>query len=149
MFLRWLIASLHLVALVLGAAGIFGRARLLRRVHDGTDLSALFLADNVWGAAAFLWLGTGVWRALGGLENGTAYYLNHPLFYAKVSLLAMVALLEIWPAMTLLKWRRDTSRARSAGHRRVERLARICDLQLGIFVVTIFVSTALARGMLS
>jgi putative membrane protein len=135
------------VALVLGGAGIFGRARLLRRIHDDTDLSALFLADNLWGAGAFLWLGTGAWRAFGGLENGTAYYLNHPLFYVKMSLLLVVALMEIGPAVTLLRWRRDSTRAMSASHRRVRTLARISDLQLAIFVVTIFVATALARGL--
>jgi putative membrane protein len=146
-YLRWIVASLHLVALVLGGAGIFGRARLLRRIHDDTDLSGLFVADNLWGAGAFLWLGTGAWRAFGGLENGTAYYLAHPLFYAKMALLLVVALLEIWPAVTLLRWRRDRSRALSVSHRRARALARICDLQLGIFVVTIFVATALARGL--
>jgi putative membrane protein len=146
-FLRWLVASLHLVALALGCAGIFSRARLLRRIHDDRDLSELFVADNLWGAAAFLWLGTGASRAFWGLENGTAYYLNEPLFYAKISLFVLIVLLEIWPAVTFVKWRRDRSRALSVSHRKVRALARISDLQLAIVVVIVFIATAVARGL--
>jgi len=38
----------------------------------------VFHADNWYGVAAILWVVTGLLRAYGGLEKGSAYYLeNH------------------------------------------------------------------------
>ncbi len=146
MTLRWLIASLHLVALAIGVGAVFARARSVRRVREAADLPSVFVADNLWGVAAILWLGTGVWRAFGGLEKGTAYYLSHPLFHAKLGLFIVVALLEIWPAMTLVKWRRARTAGMSVDLEKADALARISYLQLVLVVVMIFLATAIARG---
>ncbi|MCI0434527.1 MAG: DUF2214 family protein [Gemmatimonadetes bacterium] len=73
MTLRWLIVSLHLLALPLGLGAITARARALRGPFDDAGLRRIFRADSLWGLAALLWISTGVGRAFGGLEKGTAY----------------------------------------------------------------------------
>jgi putative membrane protein len=147
MVLRWLVAFIHLVALVIGVAAILVRARALNRVRHAGDLAAVFLADNWWGIAALLWLVSGLWRAFGGLDKGTAYYLGNPLFHAKLGLFLVVFLLEMWPMVTLLRWRRAVRQFRDADLRRAPFLARISYVQLGLVGVMLLLATALARGI--
>src|SRR5207245_241389 len=73
-------------------------------------LHRLCTADTVWGIAALLWLATGLARAFGGLEKGSAFYLASPLFWLKITLFATVALLEAWPMATFIRWRRALRR---------------------------------------
>src|SRR5690242_18037165 len=112
MILRWLFATVHLLTLPLGLGAIWARSRALHRVRSPADLRAVFVADNFWGLAAGLWIGTGLVRAFGGLEKGTAYYLHDRVFYVKMGLLVVVLLLEIWPMTTLIRWRVSLRRGR-------------------------------------
>ena len=78
MTIRYIFAVLHLIALSIGIAAVYGRWRALRKVKSTADLGAVFHADNWYGVAAILWVVTGLLRAYGGLEKGSAYYLeNH------------------------------------------------------------------------
>src|SRR5690606_41423659 len=82
MTLAWSIAAIHLLALVIGSAGIGIRAFALRRIDtDPGSLKTAFVGDSLWGIAAILWIGSGIWRAFGGLEKGTAYYLGSIAFW--------------------------------------------------------------------
>src|SRR5439155_844930 len=82
----------HVLALALGLPSIFFRGRALKGSLDGPGLHRLFTADTVWGIAALLWLATGLARAFGGLEKGSAFYLASPLFWLKITLFATVGL---------------------------------------------------------
>src|SRR5688500_1543073 len=75
MTLRWLLAAFHLLALGIGLGAVVTRAFALRSPFSASRLPSVFLADTLWGLAALLWFGTGLWRAFGGVEKGTAYYL--------------------------------------------------------------------------
>jgi uncharacterized membrane protein len=44
-------------------------------------------ADTWWGLAAVIWIATGLWRLVGGLEKGTDYYRHNYLFWVKDGLL--------------------------------------------------------------
>lgn len=71
MTVPWVLASVHLLALGIGLGAVFTRARSLQTVRQRPRLRTIFLADAFWGLAAILWLGTGLWRAFGGVEKGT------------------------------------------------------------------------------
>ena len=94
MILTIIFASAHYLALGIGLGSIFMRGRYLRslrlRQDLNTDLRRLFAADNFWGLAALLWIGTGLMRAFGGLEKGTSYYLHNPMFWVKMALFGLV-----------------------------------------------------------
>jgi len=77
---RWLLAGFHLLALGIGLGAVWVRGRALSARLDAVGLRAVFLADNFWGGAAGLWIGTGLWRLLAGLEKDTAYYFHNHLF---------------------------------------------------------------------
>ena len=147
MTLRWLVASIHLIALTIAVAAIFARGRALQRVREAADLRPVLLADNWWGVSGLLLLGTGLWRAFGGLEKGAAYYLGNPLFHAKLGLFVLVLLLELWPMVTLIRWRMAQRGSRDVDVCRAPSFARVSYVQLAILVVLLFLATAIARGM--
>ena len=146
MTLRWLIASLHLLALPLGLAAVWTRSRALDAVQRTQDVRRVFVADNLWGLAAIIWIATGLFRVLAGLEKSTSYYLHDRVFYVKMGLLLVILLLEIWPMVTLIRWRVATGRGSPVGLAVAPALARISRIQAGIVVLMVFAATALARG---
>ena len=144
---RWLAASLHLLALGIGLGAVWTRGRALRAPANREVLRRVFAADSFWGLAALLWIGTGLWRLLAGLEKGTGYYLQNHVFFAKMGLLVIVLVLEIGPMLTLMKWRRIVARGEMPDTEGARRLATISFVQAGLVVLMVFAATAMARGM--
>jgi len=144
---RWLAASLHLLALGIGLGAVWARGRALRSSLDAGTLRQVFFADTLWGLAAVLWISTGLWRLLAGLEKGTGYYLQNHLFLTKMALLALVLLLEIRPMITLIRWRKTVSRGEAPDTRAAPLLARISFVQAWLIVLMVFAAAGMARGM--
>jgi len=71
MTIHWLLAGLHLLALGVGLGAVWVRGRALSSRLDERGLHSVFRADMWWGIAAFLWIGTGLWRLLAGIEKDT------------------------------------------------------------------------------
>jgi putative membrane protein len=147
MTLRWALASLHLLALGIGLGAVWVRSRSLRCELDARELRRVFRADAWWGAAAALWIGTGVWRLLGGLEKSTEYYLNNHVFLGKMGLLLVILALEIRPMITLMRWRRSVAAGRILDLRAAPALATISMVQAGLVVLMVLAATAMARGI--
>ena len=103
--LRIVLAVLHLLALGFGMAAIDGRARAMRRLESPPALRDALIADSWWGVSALLWISTGLMRWLMGTEKPADYYSNNHVFYAKMGLLLVILALEIWPMITLIRWR--------------------------------------------
>lgn len=147
MALRWLLAALHLLALVIGSGAICIRAWSLRTTLTEDRLRTVFRSDALWGMAALLWVVTGVWRAFGGIEKGTEYYLASTAFWIKMTLLAGVLVLEIRPAITLTRWRTATRRGERLGIDDAPLLSRISMAQVVLVGLMVFAATAMARGL--
>ena len=146
MVLRWLLASLHLLALPIGLAAVWTRGRALRAVRHSDGLNDVFRADNAWGLAAVLWLATGLWRLLGATEKATSYYLHDRVFYTKVALFLLILLLELAPMATLIRWRIALRRGAPVDTSRAPAFARISQIQAALVLLMVFLATALARG---
>jgi putative membrane protein len=149
MLLRWSFAAAHLLALGIGLLAVWMRGRTLREVLEPVTLRRVFFFDNLWGAAAVLWLVTGLWRAFGGLEKGSAYYLNSTSFWVKMALLGLVLVLEIWPMVTLIRWRLALGKGLRVDTSPARRIATISIVQTALTVLMVFVATAMARGLWS
>jgi putative membrane protein len=144
---RWLAASFHLLALGIGLGAVWARGHALRSTLTPVTLRQVFFVDALWGLAAVLWISTGLWRLLGGLEKGTGYYLQNHVFLLKMALLVLVLLLEIKPMVTLIRWRRAVSRGEPPDVRGAALLARISFVQAGLIILMVFAATAMARGI--
>ena len=143
MYTSALVAALHFLTIGLGFAGVWIRGRGLR----AGDVPTTLYGDNVWGVAAVFWLGTGLARAFGGLEKGTAWYLNSPLFWVKMGLFALVMLLELWPMITFIRWRVRLGRGEAVDTSVMPVLARINTVEIALTAAIPFVAVAMARGL--
>ena len=147
MNLRLLLAWLHLLALAVGLAGVWARARALRdSLRDPEDQGALrraFIGDAWWGVAAGLWLVTGLWRLFGSTEKSTSYYFANHAFYLKAALFFAIVGLEIWPMITLIRWRskKVLPNPRDAG-----RIEVISYVQCALVVAVVLAAVSMARG---
>ena len=146
MILNWIVAAIHLLALGIGLGAIWARSRALKGLPDLQNLKRAFYADTFWGIAALLWITTGLARAFGGLEKGSAYYLNNNVFWLKMALLGLVLLLEIWPMVTLIRWRLQASRGDEIDTRHANGFAVISVAQAALVVAMVLAATAMARG---
>ncbi|MEW5852540.1 MAG: DUF2214 family protein [Myxococcota bacterium] len=140
-------SALHLLSLALGLPGVFIRGLGLRDPTVASNRRLLLQADNVWGVAAMLWIGTGLWRLLGGVEKATAWYLGNPLFHLKATLFGVIFLLELWPMVTFIRWRVDEARGRPLDFSRVRLFRWINHVEVAVVVGMVFVAAAMARGV--
>jgi putative membrane protein len=146
--LRLLLAWAHLIALGIGLAAVWARARSLGRLEHRA-LTRVFAADTAWGIAAAVWISTGLWRLLAGTEKDLAYYMRNDAFLAKMGLLGLILALEIWPMITLIRWRRARGRSSldmTNKSSAAKRMAMISYVQLLIVLVMVFLAVAMARG---
>ena len=148
--LRITLAVLHLFALGIGFGAVINRGRALRETPTNDSLGRAFRDDTLWGIAAGLWIGTGLWRLLAGTEKATDYYLTNHVFYAKMGLLVIILALEIWPMITLIRWRVARGRGKSAAEVVVpavaRRMATISFLEAALVACMVIAAVMMARG---
>ncbi|PYM38413.1 MAG: DUF2214 domain-containing protein [Candidatus Rokuibacteriota bacterium] len=141
-----IVSALHVLALGIGLPSVFFRGRALKGPLDAEGLRRLFAADNAWGGAAVLWIGTGLLRAFGGLEKGAHFYLHSRLFWAKVALFATILALEAWPMVTFIRWRIQRGRGQAPDTSSAAAIWVLNHLEMGLVVVIVFVASFMARG---
>jgi putative membrane protein len=146
MVLRWILAALHLAALGIGLGAVYARARALRGSLDVSGLRRVFAADSWWGAAAGLWIVTGLLRAFGGYEKGADYYLHNHLFLTKMGLLVLILILESGVMLRLILWRRAVARGTLPDTHRASRYASISVVQAVLVLLMVAAATGMARG---
>ena len=148
--LRITLAALHLLALGLGLGAVINRGTALREPPSNAALRRAFRSDALWGLAALLWVSTGLWRWFAGIEKPSGYYLTNPVFHAKLGLFLLLLALEVWPAITLTRWRRSFRTGESADRVMASgagrRIAVISHVQALVVVAMIFLAVAMARG---
>jgi putative membrane protein len=148
--LRITLAVLHLLALGIGLGAIYARGRSANRLGEGPQaLRATFAADSWWGFAALLWIATGLWRAFAGTEKPSSYYWSNHVFFAKMGLLALIFLLELYPMIMLMRWRRASQRGLIDSNqlaRKGRTIARISDVQLLLLIGMVIAAVMMARG---
>jgi putative membrane protein len=148
--LRVTLAALHLIALGLGMGAVLGRGNsLLEPVTAGSVQRAL-RADALWGIAAGLWLVTGAWRLAAGLEKPTGFYTHNHFFFAKMGCFALILVLEVWPMLTLMRWRRALRRSHLmkdiVAPSLARRIAMISHTEALLVLLMVIFATAMARG---
>src|SRR5215208_4928565 len=145
--IRILLAWLHLLALAVGLAGVWARARALsdslRNPEDPRAIRRALVGDAWWGIAAVVLLATGLWRLVGGTEKSTSYYSESNAFVVKMALFLVVLALEIWPMTTLMRWRRKRAEPDA---RDVGRIEIISYVQCALVATIALAAVVTARG---
>ena len=147
--LRVTLAVLHLLALGIGLGAVWARGNALSGPLDLPAMHRAFRADSWWGLAAGLWIATGVWRLFAGTEKAREYYFHNHVFFAKMAFLVIILVLEVWPMVTLIRWRQIAGRGTSAWNPNpaaARRIARISRIEAALVVGMVIAAVAMARG---
>ena len=148
MVLRWMLAAVHLVGFGIGLGAVWARGRsIASHSLDRAALDRTFAADSWWGVSALLLIGSGLWRLLGSTEKPTAYYLANHVFYTKLAFLVGILVLELWPMVTLIRWRVLVAKGIQPEAGPAAAIARISYLQALLLIGMVLAATAMARGL--
>ena len=147
MIIRWLFAFLHLLSLGMGLGAIWARSRALRGPLDSAGLGRVFTADNWWGAAAALWIATGVVRLFSPMEKGSSYYFHNTYFMVKMTAFALILGLELRPMITFIRWRIAVRSGKTPDTSLAGTFAGTSAVQAVLVVVMVAMATAMARGL--
>jgi uncharacterized membrane protein len=140
-----LLSAIHMLTLALGLGGLFARGRALSRPLDEEGWRRLLSADNVWGAAAVLWIASGLGRVfLGGRDP--AFYWRNGFFWVKLALFGLVFALELPPMLTFIRVRRARSRHAPLPSVPIELYRRINAAELALVVAIVFAAAFMARA---
>jgi len=147
--LRLVLAAVHLLALGIGLGAVWARARCLREPIDRASLRRAFAADGWWGFAAALWVVTGLWRLLEATEKPTSFYMHNQFFFAKMGFFVLILALEIWPTITLIRWRAASRRGSLVPERLADKARHIRSIsyfEALLVVCMVAAAAAMARG---
>jgi putative membrane protein len=101
-----LLAYAHIVAIFTMIVFLTSEAALCRvEWMSAVIVERLAKVDVIYGISAVAVLLTGLARVFLGAK-GAAYYAGNPLFWVKVVLFVVVALLSITPTVAFIRWRR-------------------------------------------
>ena len=145
MVISALLSAIHVLTLALGLGAVVARGRALSTSLDEAGWSRLLTADNLWGAAAGLWIASGLGRVfLGGKEP--SFYWHNGLFWVKLALFGLVFALELTPMMTFIRVRSARRRGKALPRFSVPAFRRINSVEVALVVTIVFVAAFMARG---
>jgi putative membrane protein len=136
-----------LLSLALGVLSLTARARALAAAERDEDLEPVFFWDAVYGLVAVVWIGSGLWRAFGGVEKGTDYYLSNHVFWTKMLLLAVLLVLEGILAATFVRWRIRRRKREPVSLEKKARLVRFHWAEFWLLLGMITMAALMARGI--
>ncbi len=146
MIVAALLSGLHVLTLALGLGAIYARGRALAGPLDQAGWNRVLAADNVWGAAALLWIAPGLGRVFyGGKEP--AFYWRNAFFWLKLTLFALVFVLEQAPMITFIRVRAARRRGADPPAFPVTVYRYINAAELLLVVIIVFVAAFMARGV--
>lgn len=97
-------AFIHHLAILLLFACLFYEHLAVKPDINGEIMRRLIRIDLIFGVCAAVVLFAGLMRVF-YFEKGASYYLYNWVFYIKIGLFLLVALLSIYPTLVFLKWR--------------------------------------------
>jgi len=103
-----LLAIAHNVIIFVLMALIIVELTVMLRGVTGTEITLLARLDGALGLSAVLILVVGFLRVFLGAKP-EAFYLENPLFWAKIAALVVVGLLSIVPTTRFIRWARSAS----------------------------------------
>jgi len=141
------LAAIHLLSLVAGVTVLILRAKALAAAERPEQLKPVFLWDNLYALVAVFWLGSGAFRAFGGFEKGSAYYLHSHVFWTKMALLLVLLGAEAVPIVAFVRMRIRIARGEAVSFEQKPLLLRLHWVELGAIFGMVLMATLMARGV--
>ena len=108
----------------------------------------MVLADVVYGVAGIALLVSGIYRVI-KFGQGSEFYTQNPLFWAKMITFGLVGSLSLYPTITYVLWAIPLSKGELPDVKSslVSRLKLIINIELAGFAFIPFLATLMARGV--
>jgi uncharacterized membrane protein len=145
-FLDAALSATHILTFGLGLTAVVLRGRALAGLLDAAGWKRLLAADSAWGAAAALWIATGLARVFLGPKDAVFYWQNG-FFWIKMALFLAVFVLELAPMRTFIRARQAAARGAAPPAFDVARYRRVNALELALVIAIPFTAALMARGV--
>jgi putative membrane protein len=138
----------HFLCIFLLASLLAGEFLLVRRNLSAAMIRQIQVVDRFYGIAAGLVILTGLSLLLFGLK-GAQFYLHNPVFWMKMALFVIVALLSIPPTIIFLKWnaRAGADGSLILGEAEFGRIRRFLVAEIGVFAFIPLCAALMANGL--
>src|SRR5262245_1556380 len=143
-----LTAYLHFLGMMTLMATLVAEHVTLQSQMTRLHIQRLAMSDLFYGIAAGIVFLTGLLR-FAYFGKGIHFYLGNPLFYLKVGMFLLVALISVYPTMRFLAWRKMLKQDQmpAVDTQRVTRLRAVIRLELGLLIVIPLLAVLMARGI--
>ena len=127
---------------------LFSEVMLYRQEMERTAFSLLSRIDGWYGSIAGLVVASGISRVIWGVK-GAAFYLHNPVFWTKISLFLIVALLSIPPTIHYIRLRKAQPGAGSVSvdSATYQTMRRLLTAQVVILLIIPLFAALMARGI--
>ncbi len=141
------LSAVHLLSLAAGLACLASRYHVMAAPFGPDRVKRVLTIDNVAGLVAITWIGSGLWRAFGGVDKGTDFYLASWAFWLKMGLLCVVLGVEMLPMITFIRWRMRLEKGLPVDTSVAPLLRRLTLYEMVAVALMVFVAAAMARGV--
>jgi putative membrane protein len=141
-------AYLHFLGMMMLMATLVAEHVTLQPQMTRLHLQRLAMSDLFYGIAAGIVFLTGLLR-FAYFGKGIHFYLGNPLFYVKVGMFLLVALISIYPTMRFIAWRKMLKQGELPALTlpTITRLRAVIRLELGLLLVIPLLAVLMARGI--
>jgi putative membrane protein len=138
----------HFLCIFVLAALLAAEAFLLRRSLPRETVAQLQGVDRWYGILAGLVILSGLALVFFGAK-GAPYYAHNPIFWTKMAIFVVIALLSIVPTVAFLRWNRRLAADGSIALAEAEyrRLRAVLWIQIGLFVLLPLCAALMANGI--
>ncbi|CAN5836624.1 DUF2214 family protein [soil metagenome] len=142
-----LLAYAHYFSIIATAALLVAEAALCRPTLNRDTVKRLGQVDLLYLGAAIFALTTGLLRVFFGIK-GSAFYLHNPVFYVKIGLFILVALISIAPTLQFIRWARAIAPSpdNTISLQEITKASRFIYVELGILALLPLCGALMARG---
>jgi putative membrane protein len=141
----WLAIAHHLA--VFGVLAVLAIEWALVRPGIGAaDVDRIARVDAAYGALAAVVLAAGFTRVFAG-DKPTDFYLENPVFWAKIAAFAVVGLVSIGPTLRYVRWRRAAAGGGGPAAGEVAAARRAIAIELAVFATIPALAAVMARGI--
>ena len=120
----------------------------LKTSPNKKEAISMVVADVVYGIAGIALLVSGIYRVI-KFGQGSDFYTQNPLFWAKMVTFGLVGGLSLYPTFTYVLWAIPLSKGElpNVTSKLVSRLKMIINIELMGFASIPFLATLMARGV--
>ena len=142
------VAYVHYVSFMICFGALIYERISLKPNPNRKETISMVIADIVYGIAGVALLVSGIYRVI-KFGQGSEFYTQNPIFWAKVTIFALVGSLSLYPTITYVLWAVPLSKGSlpKVTENLVSRLRLIINIELVGFAFIPFLATIMARGI--